>query len=1326
MTAAGEPRYDWVRLTYPRGRVDGAYVDGQGWFRPVPSWYFPNRERVFASLDQVRDEPVIVLTSASGIGKSTALAQEHGALTSAAACLVDLKTLGGRQDPVAYLHGATAMPSQRPTDSWHVLLDGFDEALKRVPELVGLLAQWLQRWPDRDRGRLRLRVATRPGVPENMALEEMLRDYWTAPSAVVVRDMAMLTRDDVLHAASQRGVADPDGFVVGLEQRGLVAAASLPVPLTTLLDRAAQDQPLPETAEAVYRLACEQLCDEHSPARQRPPGLGLGLQQVMRCAEHLAAVLEFCGNGVMTTALDAGENNPVRLVDIADAISPGAGGDAEAALSWLTATPLLRSLSEDQWQFAHQGLQGFLAAAYLKDHQISPASAQSLLFAGPGLTRYVHPSHRDVAGWLAWRSPVVFREILGHDPAALLSPDLPAQPTAVRAQVVEALFAAAEHGKKLTGVEVLHRADHPGLGSQLATRLTSAAARQAPSRRQPLILALELTRACPDHAPAAELLHLAADNQIDDSIRIAALERVPAATIPGAADRLDALTKNTSAEVSVTALLKLWPAHISTTELLTRTPASAPETYWRRVGLKLHASDVDDVLAWMRQQLDGTPVVWRTGTLRLLMWMSAFLKPADGEPPQEAAALHLAEALSLLLRDSDLAYSTVLTEARDTWAGNATWRRLLTREVIMRLGDDTDALFAATREPLMLLPPEDNIYWARRAAADTTGSLAALGNPLILTYPGATPELIELENARKDDPRLAELTAGWFASPPTWVQEAEESAVRHTTEIDAELERLFAQRPDPGEIRSWWLEIVQWLNRNPQHFDPYPVAVRLDLNLAVSCPAPENAHRLALQAAAQTALERAPIMTASQISSVVTFADASEITALSVLKNPPDLAPQRWAGLALILAFANCDQPDQQPRNAMLAHAVAQGGAAFAEALPDALTAISPQWTPNVVATLVGEVDLGEEVNQAVLDWAADPHRTTAVWCDIMEALAPYDRASLPVLNQLAQLADQDLPEDADDAQQRWAQAVDLQLLYGPPDRISSRWEQVLASDQATSAWAKIAERFSHGYILFAHSPIAYWPTAYQALTPVQAGQLYDRLAQQGLIDFPRENAVASTFGSGRRGVHDRLPELIAEPLTATAARELEHLAKEHPGNQELPRLAADHARRLSENLPPLTLAQFSILTTDPRRRIVRNITELTQVVTDALDTLQEQALWSHGWSMIMWNRANEAAEDGWWPTWEDNLSNLICAFLREHLTQQKPVINREVEIHPSNLDGGRTDVHIQATDPSDTSTQPLTVIIEVKGCWNTEIRTGIPGQLGPYLQPRPGWAESS
>ena len=786
VTAAGGPQYDWVRLTYPRGRVDGAYGDGHGWLLPVPSWYFPDRKSVFASLGQVRDEPVIVLMSASGTGKSTVLAQEHQALTEAAACLVDLKTLAGKQDPVAYLSGQTGMPGQMPGDAWHVLLDGFDEALKLVPGLVNLLDQWLGQWSEPGRGRLRLRLATRPGVPENTALEETLRRHWPL-DAVVVRDVAPLSHDDVLRAASARGVSDPEGFVAELEQRSLVPAVTLPVPLTILLDRAAEGYRLPETAEEVYRLACEHLCEEpQRPARHRPPGLGL--QELMRCAAHMAAILEFCGNGVLTTALVSSPGGPVRLVDVADAIKPEAGGAAEEALSWLTATPLLRSLSEDQWQFANQGIQGFLAASHLKDRRLAPANVQSLLFAGPSRRRYVHPSHQDLAGWLAWHRPEVYGEILDHDPACLLSPDLPAQAPAVRGRVVDALFTAAGHGGELSRLQVLHRANHPGLRSQLAARITPSAARRADAEPQPLTLALALARACPDHAPVGELLDVADDDQANASIRAAAVETVPAAAaVTAAADRLKALANTAVAQVAAAALLALWPQHMPTADLLARMPASAPESYWQRVEFRLRAADADDVVAWMRQQFKDGTVASPAGVMRLLTWACSTLQPAEGEEAQQQATAKLADVLTLLL-GSDLAYAVHLIDIRDTWAGNPAWRRLLVGEILARLtAADTAAVTAAQQDQLALLPPEDSIYWARKAAADTAGGLAALGSPLRLPYPGNTPELAELRDECQDSLRLAELTARWFAPLPAWAQNAEQSAAQRSTEIDAEL-----------------------------------------------------------------------------------------------------------------------------------------------------------------------------------------------------------------------------------------------------------------------------------------------------------------------------------------------------------------------------------------------------------------------------------------------------------------------------------------------------------------------------------------------------------
>jgi hypothetical protein len=1318
-TAAGRPRCDWVRLTYPLGRVDGAYAEEHGWILPLPEWFLPDRKSFFASLEQLRDRPVIVLTGAGGTGKSTALIQEHQALTAKASCRVDLKSLARKPDRVADLSERTQMPDQADEEPWHVLLDGFDEAVNRGLEPVDILKEWLAGQPQSGRGRLRLRLATRPAVQENAALAEMLRQYWPADGAVEFRDLAPLSRDDVLHAARARGVPDPGGFVAALERDGLVPTVTLPVPLLALIDLAAEKRPLPETAGGVYQLACERLCEESSPGRRRSQRLGL--RELTECAGYLAAVLEFCGNGVMTTGLDTYPGGPVRLVDVAAAMKPDAGGDAEDALRWLITTPLLQDLTGGMWQFAHQHIQAYLAADYLKGRELARASVHSLLFAGPGLVRYVHPGHREAAGWLAWRRPEVYREVHALDPAALLSPDLPAQPPDVRAEVVAALFRDAGQGKELSRPQDLHRAAHLGLRSQLAAQITSAAARQGDAERRSLELALALVRACPDHASAGGLLEVAEDAQADVGIRVAAVETIPAVVVAAAAGRLNALAGAPDAEIAAAALLKLWPAHMPVSGLLARMPLSAPRSYWKRVRFGLQAADAGEVIAWLTQQCGSGKPTSLAVIMELLAWACSILMPAEGEEAQQKAAGELAGILVPLLRDH--AYAMEFADLGEPWARDLAWRRFLAGEVLARLtGDDAVALDAAVHGQLGLFPQEDSIYWARKAAADADGGLAVLGSPLILPYPGDSPELSELRDEAKDNLRLRELTARWFAAGPAWLREAKAPPSERRAEIAAELERLAAERPAAEQIRPWWGTIVQWLARDPQQFHRDRVPVHLDLTAAPSCPEPGGPLRTALQAAALHAIGQAPEVTAASISAVAEFADACEVTALSLLDDPPVLTPERWAGLALVLASANCLHFDEEPRRTMLLQAAGQAGPAFTAALPAALSARSPQWAANVADTLARTV-LGCEADRALLAWAADPGRPVGVWQDTMRALAAHDRPSLPVLAGLARLADRDLPpDDGADARSRWALAADLLLLHGPQDRVQSRWEQVLASEEATIAWAMAAGEQGIGFSLVAHAPVAYWPATYQQLTPQQAAQLYDRLARHRLVDFPRQNPVPSISGPGRRGIHNRLPELIAAHLTDTAARELQGLAAGHPAHPGLPVLAADHARRLSENLWPLTLGEFTLITADMRRRVVRDARELTQVVLDAIDTLQRQALRSHSWSMLMWNREDEAGKDGWWPTWEDNLSNLVCAFLREHLAEQKPVINREVEIQPKKLDGGRTDVHVQASDPRDAAAEPLTVIIEVKGCWNPEIKTGVSEQLLPYLQPRPGW----
>jgi len=159
-------------------------------------------------------------------------------------------------------------------------------------------------------------------------------------------------------------------------------------------------------------------------------------------------------------------------------------------------------------------------------------------------------------------------------------------------------------------------------------------------------------------------------------------------------------------------------------------------------------------------------------------------------------------------------------------------------------------------------------------------------------------------------------------------------------------------------------------------------------------------------------------------------------------------------------------------------------------------------------------------------------------------------------------------------------------------------------------------------------------------LTDSQLAELWSLLKQHWPYSDDDARWASGAIGADQQAQHWRDAVLNALVLrgTSDAAGLLQQLAASNP---DLPWLL-DQARRAQDvhtqrEWAPLSPGDLTRLIRDSKARLVRDITELTLVVHEALDTLQEQALWSHGWSMLMWSRIDEAATGGWWPTWEDN-----------------------------------------------------------------------------------------
>jgi hypothetical protein len=122
----------------------------------------------------------------------------------------------------------------------------------------------------------------------------------------------------------------------------------------------------------------------------------------------------------------------------------------------------------------------------------------------------------------------------------------------------------------------------------------------------------------------------------------------------------------------------------------------------------------------------------------------------------------------------------------------------------------------------------------------------------------------------------------------------------------------------------------------------------------------------------------------------------------------------------------------------------------------------------------------------------------------------------------------------------------------------------------------------------------------------------------------------------------------------------------------------------------------------DERTRWVQSSNELLDAVVESLRSLQSKLHGEHSEAQFLW--------DGQRPKEERALSDWIVARLKENLVQRGIILGREVQIHLVE----KTDIHVDAvsTEPETKQQEQLKVIVEVKGCWNRDVRTAIKTQL--------------
>ncbi|MFI6875789.1 hypothetical protein ACIBL6_20380 [Streptomyces sp. NPDC050400] len=1208
----------------------------------------------------------------------------------------------------------------------HVLLDGLDEGLSDIPGLDNVLVKQLRALSQAQREGLRLRITCRTTRwPER--LESGLRELWPEAGQVALMSLESLTRQDMRSAAAQHGL-DEGAFVDEVCARGLEALAEQPVTLIPLLKSREEGEELPRTVAQAYDQACRRLCaetrDQSFAQRQESPTV----DHLLGVARWAAAALQFSRSPVLT-AQEPVRDNELHLDSLVGPDVPGLVPRLECRsreLWHLAESGLLTPLGQRRWAFVHRSYQEHLAAQYLLEC-VTPAVRSELLWAGSGPARHIVPENAEVAARLAVDDPQLLEELLTHDPLTLLLADLTSLPAELRQRIVQALLdTAPDEGFHRLDFTLLDQLAHPELAAQLAPFLCKEA---DPDQRY---LALWIAAKCQPTQLAPVILSFAEDTRLDAQHRSFALRAL--AEEESAHDevvaRLHVLAEDSSPGVAEGALERLWPRHLTLTEYFNLLPVRRLFGYQPQLERALDlitAEQVEEALAWCATTLESQSpkslIAIRLLAQCIPLMDRAALNDPETSLEQAGQTLVALAASADILRTSDP--RTPLKDLRESLAAAPALRRRLA-EFVLRHGNQEQALELTWITPQAgLFPEEDLLYWAERWL-DLPQGVRRAAQPLFDHRP--RPDSVRLraalEQARQTDENLKNATAWWDAPPTDWQlrQQAREEEQRRRRTFDADqfataMQTVHSAAPD--HVCDAWRAVLGHLYRTDDGRGAESAGYLNAVAAAPSCPPEGSAlHQQLIQAAVHV-LAAAPVWSARDLADGTTaWRDVAELTAAGFVTTAawqaavPATAVRKWAGWALALATMPLFPQEADLHHRLLTQCVHHAGPAFTTALTDGLDGLGFHRLTEMVRVL--HPLAAAEPIVVLRDWAAAPGRSDSAWAAVSITLARLgdQRARAQVEDTVAAGPPR---AGTEPSQERWLAAA---LALMDEAALPESWPHIRRALDEPSLHKALIDRLTDGG---SH----HWPAGVAELDATDLADLYARLREREELQRPRPEhepgiAYVVTPEDLLHDFADALLRLITDKGTQHAASQLNQLADSDSNPSLLRRLARRTLRQAAQQQsPPLPVSRLRKLATDHSLRVITDEAQLLDVVMEALDSVQAALSGSNGLALLLWNR--EAARDyhAMWPTWEEDFSDLVMGLLKIHLSERRIILNREVQIDRPGVGGGRTDIHIQAAASSH-DTDPFTVVIEAKGCWNPGLPTALATQLVARYLRRP------
>src|SRR6266404_4534364 len=991
--------------------------------------------------------------------------------------------------------------------------------------------------------------------------------------------------------------------------------------------------------------------------------------------------------------------------------------------------------------WAHRGYGEFLAAHYLHLRHVPAATIlKAIRHPAGGLI----PQLSGISAWAASLDEAVRAALIAEDPVALLGGDLSGLRDEDKTAILKSLLDAVEKKRVTDSVykhsEIYAKLKHAGLADELRPFVLDA--KLSPTTRR---LTLLVAEKCRLSELQPELLRVVLDETNHPQVRngaISALKTcgdadVPAQILPFAEGKAKAQDPND--EIKGAALELLWPDHITAHrlfQLLTPTADMFFGAYAHfQIALPESLKD-EDLLPALRWATNAVAGNGRSGSAHARRLADAIMfkvwpvfERADlTDPFVDNIAARLRNHGPLFHGLDHKEQQTFLETLRSDHARRRTFLTALCKRALPPVEADNfhraEFVAAADLEWLLSLAPKDQKD-AQDIEAETLFSLVdrALDNQKV--------DHVEALAAAMDRSSLVRARYGQWFEPI----HLDSQAAKDGRQLQAQWRGLEDNLPPPvepdppkrvrallvdSEADSWqaWCHLTLVLALTPKSRGygddlDYFIVTTPGWNEA------DEGVRARILAGAERYLPAADTSVADWLGHrpmTVPYSAIAGLRAMVLLKR---ISPEgygriteetwrKWAPVIVGLPRHGTEAERSPDVSSILVDAIAHAPEEFVSAVRTIIRLerkdVRKPGTNQIGSPYHILYDLAgcwqnDTLRDAILEELRDPENTPAEYASFLDALLRVGFE--PVLDHaLGLLANSDAStRDRDYA------IVDV-LLRREPVRSWTAIRTTMESDDdlAKRIVTRVAMHFDFG------SPF------YRDLGEHDIASLFKLVTR---LFPPRKDGERATGFIGALDsvgdLRDGLPRHLAGMGTATAVMVLNELIADHP---QLTHLAyelalAERAMRLA-TWSPMNPKEVLAIADKPTLKLVNTAGDLCDVLTEALAKFAGSLHGAQTPVRDLWDR--QGSKSVFRPIDENGFSDVVVRFLQTELAHAGIFANREVEVSrvPGAPVGRRTDILINAVRrrPGGEAFDPITAVIEAKGCWNDELFTALEAQL--------------